>query len=222
MAADSRRGSAELPPLPPRLPASRRSSAELPPHPALEDIDPSTRFLYTPHTISALLIGGLCARALCVWTPERLWLLSQRQRRAAGLCSCASSRGDVQKKRTELFNVSELCLYLLHYAPSPPAYQPVSGAGVALVVYYSKALNPPPSEPGDLQTAYFNVRHGIIAAALVYLGAKPACFLQLPKAYIVMVLCSFKPPGKLRLHEAKQNQSTFFFVQLVSCLFLSQ
>ena len=66
MAADSRRGSAELPPLPPRLPVSRRSSCELLPHPALEDIDPTTRFLYTPHTITALLIGALDAAAYAV------------------------------------------------------------------------------------------------------------------------------------------------------------
>jgi len=71
MAADSRRGSAELPPLPPprphpsrrpssELPASRRASGELV-HPALEDIDPSTRFLYTPHTITGLVIGARTA-----------------------------------------------------------------------------------------------------------------------------------------------------------------
>lgn len=27
-------------------------------HPALEQIDPSTSFLYAPHTVSALLVGG--------------------------------------------------------------------------------------------------------------------------------------------------------------------
>ncbi|KAK9837431.1 hypothetical protein WJX81_001944 [Elliptochloris bilobata] len=78
-------------------PVSRRSSSDLL-HPALEDLDPATEFLYTPHTITALIIG------------------------------------------------------------------------VGLVVYFSGALSPPSLEPGDLQTAYVNVRHGIIAAALVYLG----------------------------------------------------
>ena len=41
---------------------SRRSSASRQPsqdilHPALEDIDPSTKFLYTPHTVTGLLLG---------------------------------------------------------------------------------------------------------------------------------------------------------------------
>lgn len=40
-----------------RRTTSRQSSRELL-HPALEDLDPSTRFLYTPHTITGLLIGA--------------------------------------------------------------------------------------------------------------------------------------------------------------------
>lgn len=41
---------------------SRRSSASRQPsqdivHPALEDIDPTTKFLYTPHTVTGLLFG---------------------------------------------------------------------------------------------------------------------------------------------------------------------
>ena len=39
-----------------RRTASRQASRELL-HPALEDLDPSTKFLYTPHTITGLLIG---------------------------------------------------------------------------------------------------------------------------------------------------------------------
>ena len=50
------------------------------------------------------------------------------------------------------------------------------------MVYYSSALYPPPSKPENLQTAYFNVRHGIVAAALVYLGALPAHPRHLPKS----------------------------------------
>ncbi len=42
---------------------SRRSSASRQPsqdilHPALEDIDPATKFLYTPHTVTGLLLGA--------------------------------------------------------------------------------------------------------------------------------------------------------------------
>ncbi len=41
---------------------SRRTSASRQPsqdtiHPALEDIDPTTKFLYTPHTVTGLLLG---------------------------------------------------------------------------------------------------------------------------------------------------------------------
>ena len=45
---------------------SRRTSASRQPsqdilHPALEDIDPSTKFLYTPHTVTGLLLGAIRA-----------------------------------------------------------------------------------------------------------------------------------------------------------------
>jgi hypothetical protein len=36
---------------------SRKASRELL-HPALEDLDPSTKFLYTPHTVSGLVTGN--------------------------------------------------------------------------------------------------------------------------------------------------------------------
>lgn len=37
-----------------------------PPHPALRDIDPATRFLYTPKTVSVLVIGACC------WAQQQL------------------------------------------------------------------------------------------------------------------------------------------------------
>jgi len=39
-----------------RISASRQPSQDVV-HPALEDIDPSTKFLYTPHTVTGLLLG---------------------------------------------------------------------------------------------------------------------------------------------------------------------
>ena len=65
----------------------------------------------------------------------------------------------------------------------------VSGnTGVVLVVYYSRALNPPLPTSEDLLSAYFNVRHGIVAAALVYLGALPSLLQSLQK-YIYCDVC---------------------------------
>ena len=180
MAADSRRGSAEL--LPPRLPVSRRSSCELLPHPALEDIDPTTRFLYTPHTITALLIGALDAAAYagCIHTAEIALCSPNAELHASAAAQMADvnlyegTRAEVQ--RAVLHSHDRTCHWFLLDRQS------ACRAGVALVVYYSSALNPPPSKPEDFQTAYFNVRHGIVAAALVYLGALPAHPPQLPKS----------------------------------------
>ena len=39
-----------------RISVSRQPSQDVV-HPALEDIDPSTKFLYTPHTVTGLLLG---------------------------------------------------------------------------------------------------------------------------------------------------------------------
>ena len=44
--------------------------------------------------------------------------------------------------------------------------------GVILLVYFSRTLGPPAPTSENLHAAYFNVRHGITAAALVYLGAR--------------------------------------------------
>ena len=38
--------------------ASRQHSQDLV-YPALEDIDPSTKFLFTPHTVTGLLLGNV-------------------------------------------------------------------------------------------------------------------------------------------------------------------
>lgn len=95
-----------------RRTTSRQTSRELL-HPALEDIDPSTKFLYTPHTISGLLIG------------------------------------------------------------------------LVILIYTSRALNPPDLSSDPLQaeqTAYFNVKHGITAGCLVFLGYS---FLQGPSTSMV-------------------------------------
>lgn len=49
-------------------------------------------------------------------------------------------------------------------------------AGVLVLIYFSRAFNPPDtsSDPAQAgQVAYFNVKHGIIAGCLVFLGKAP-------------------------------------------------
>eukprot|EP00884_Botryococcus_braunii_P007025 jgi/Botrbrau1/16323/Bobra.0066s0090.1 len=93
-----------------------------PKHPAFQNLDPTTRFLYTPRTITGLFIGFL------------------------------------------------------------------------LVVYFSRTFNPPPAKnipEQDAAVAYGNVKHGLIAMVMVWLGYS---FLQGPTT------CMVRPhPGLWRL-----------------------
>jgi hypothetical protein len=178
MAADSRRGSAELPPLPPprplpsrrpssELPVSRRASGELV-HPALEDIDPSTRFLYTPHTITGLVIGARTAftKLVCCSMPPYLFglLIAPKLWERGHLARMWKLHVCADRAALEHSFFSALRPVAKHGADA-------CRAGVILLVYFSRTLGPPAPASENLQTAYFNVRHGIIAAALVYLGA---------------------------------------------------
>jgi hypothetical protein len=43
-------------------------------HPALQDLDPATKFLYTPHTITALIVGEW-GRTFAL--SKRLWHVEQ-------------------------------------------------------------------------------------------------------------------------------------------------
>ena len=56
-----------------------------PAHPALRDIDPATRFLYTPKTVSALLLGGfrMCLHRLRSTRPYQVVQRSESRASAA-------------------------------------------------------------------------------------------------------------------------------------------
>ena len=111
--------------------ASRRPSQDIV-HPALEVIDPATKFLYTPHTVTGLLLGK---------TYSYTGLFSQTAWLPRGLSTSMKVR---------------------------------KSAGILLLVYYSRALNPPAKTADPLQAhqaAYYNLKHGITAACFVFLGA---------------------------------------------------
>ena len=113
-------------------PFPREASRE-PVPPALGDLDPTTRFLYTPHTVTGLVAG------------QRSVASSLIRRGKQGFCSPAE--GCVRRS-----------------------------AGVVVLIYFSRALNPPVQAiaPAEAQhIAYSHVKHGITAACLVFLGAYP-------------------------------------------------
>jgi hypothetical protein len=78
-------------------------------HPALERIDPSTSFLYAPHTVSALLVGGSlgegvgCPRQSARYHPPYTWHLH------------VSTKGPVHVSQTNLCRFTGLGL-LAYYA----------------------------------------------------------------------------------------------------------
>ena len=125
----------------------RRSSGVK--HPALLNIDPATRWLYTPHTISALFVGMRVLPA------------------TASDFTCSSGmRTGVRMHTCELFDRRrsvDCDLSAFH-------------AGLVATVYLSGAFNPPPEPANELEaakTANDNAKWGLAAAALLYLCKLP-------------------------------------------------
>ena len=113
--------------------ASRQHSQDLV-NPALEKIDPSTKFLFTPHTVTGLLLGDAFSDLPAY--------------------SAASTFTTLWRGLAVPSNRSVI-------------------AGVLVLVYYSRALDPPGKTVDPLQAhqaAYYNIKHGITAVCLVFLG----------------------------------------------------
>ena len=112
-----------------------------------DEIDPATSVLYTPHTVTGLIIGesgtpqvGICLlRLLLLLTPA----VGKSLRLAATLTRRPLKR--------------------------PPF------AGVAVLVYSSRAFNPPGPKLAEEDHINHTIRHGLVAAVFVWLGAHLSC-----------------------------------------------
>lgn len=128
------------------------------PHPALRQLDPSTAFLYAPHTVSVLLAGA--SRRLLARCNLQLLLVP-----LCDACASCSAR----------FGTQLLARIVTSFIPS--SHRPT---GLLLLAHYGRVLNPPaaaaPASAAAADAAWSRdgAAAGVWAALLVFLGAPPA------------------------------------------------
>ena len=118
-------------------------------HPALQDIDPSTRFFYTPHTLTGLSLGELAC------------------------CSIQETHALLIEFANNKVPISDLLIQVCLAPPVTALTQFTVCEGIAALIYLSGALDADSPAGGASNALESNIRSGLLGAAGVFLGAVP-------------------------------------------------